>query len=180
MLFSFILAFSACKNEAKTQAKKKEKLNFSDSIVASGRVAVENPESAEQLTAYRGQAKSIVEYRIKQKPKSWAILDVGVWEYEFVYKDGEMSKTGAYKGRWIDFDDKNNYQYGFYDAVEGKGRYHYDNETHMLLLADEIKQPQEFEVKLVNEMMILMGRNSFGTNATQAKLIKVNNIPSKK
>lgn len=174
------MGFSACKNKAGSQIEKKEKLNFSDSIVASGRMAVENPESAEQLAAYRGQAKSIVEHRIKNKPKSWAILDVGVWEYEFIFSNGEMSKAGANKGKWIDFDEKNNYQYGFYDSIEGKGRYHYDNDTHMLLLSDEIKQPQEFEVKLVNELMILMGRNSFGSNPTQAKLIKVNNIPTKK
>lgn len=179
MLLISVLAISACKNKAESKSQKKEKLSFSDSIAASGRKAIENPESAEQLAAYKSQAKSIVEYRIKQKPKSWAILDVGVWEYEFVFSNGAMSKAGEYKGKWIDFDEKNNFQYGFYDAVEGKGRYHYDNDSHMLLLVDEVKQPLEFEVKLVNGMMILMGRNSFGSNPIQAKLIKINTIPTK-
>lgn len=181
-LFATVFLFTNCKNDSSSKKIQKEKLSFSDSIAASGKMAKVIPESEEELKTYYKQAKSIVAHRIKEKSKTWAILDVGVWEYEFIYKDGAMSKAGQYAGKWIDFDEKNNYQYGNFENVKGKGRYHYDNDSHLLLLVDEDQnvRPLEYEVKLVNDMMIFQGRNTYGSNAQQAKLIKINSIPVKK
>ena len=36
--------------------------------------------------------------------ESWAIIEHGVWEYEFIFTKGEMSKVGEMAGNWIDFD----------------------------------------------------------------------------
>jgi hypothetical protein len=181
-LLILIIVIISCKQESKQVNKEKEKLSFSDSIAASGRIAKPTEISKDKIKSEHKFAQGILTQRIKTKPKNWIILDAGVWEYEFVYKDGAMSKQGEYTGKWIDMDENNNYKYGYYDVMEGSGKYHYDNDTHMLLLVDddETTMPQEFELKIQNDMMIMMGRNTFGNNAIQAKLIKRNNVPSKK
>jgi hypothetical protein len=181
ILFIITITLS-CKQKSKKVNKEKEKLSFSDSIAASGRIAKPTEISKDKIISEHKFAQGILTQRIKTKPKNWIILDAGVWEYEFVYKDGAMSKQGEYAGKWIDMDENNNYKYGYYDAMEGSGKYHYDNDTHMLLLVDddETTMPQEFELKIQNDMMIMMGRNTFGNNPIQAKLIKRNNVPSKK
>lgn len=181
ILSLIFICIISCKTDTKNLEKKTEKLSFSDSIAASGHMKETKPQTKDELSAFRQQAESILAFRIKEKPKTWAILDVGLWEYEFVFKDGAMSKAGEYNGKWIDFDEKNNYQYGSYSTIEGKGSYHYDGDSHLLLLVDESEAilPQEFELKLLNGFMIAMGKNTFGPNAMQAKLKKIQNIPSK-
>lgn len=137
------------------------------------------PESA-QIKQMNEQALAILQYRRENKPKNYAIIDVGVWAYEAAFKDGAMSKPGEYDGHWIDFDENNNYEFGIKNQVKGSGKYHYDNDSQLLLLVNnnpEVK-PEEYELKLVNDIMIMMGKTTYQDNGFQAKLVKISERPN--
>ena len=84
-------------------------------------------------------------------------------------------------GRWIDFKENLTYEYGRYDKKEGQGRYTYDLEKGSLLMMDdnEAIKPQEFEVKLRDDMMVIVGLYTYEDNNMQAKLTRHPSYPSR-
>lgn len=177
LIFGMIscLAFGACKNTSPSPEPKEEKV-VQDTMMTT---AAENKMGAGKIAQLHKQAEAILAYRRENKPDNYAIIDVGVWEYEAAFKDGAMSKPGAYKGHWIDFSQDNSYEFGINGNIQGKGKYHYDNDTHLLLLVndDPNVKPEEYEIKLVNEVMIMMGNLTYQDNGFQAKLLKIQKRP---
>jgi len=134
------------------------------------------------MTALRERAKSVIDFRTKNAEFSTAqILDAGVWEYKFTFADGAMSKLGELAGKWIDFKDDNTYEYGLYDDVKGSGIYHYDPLTTIVLLIDDdpSMKPQEFEMKIVSDALVMVGQKTYNDNGTQSKLDKRDSRPTK-
>ena len=119
--------------------------------------------------------------RSEEGAQPWAILDVGVWEYQFKFENSKVTAEGETKGQWIDFDKDYTYKYGYYDKVEGSGKYYFNIETKQLLILDDdpMKKPYEYIAKLHNGHMVLMGTKTYKDNAYQAKLINVPHIPAK-
>ncbi len=136
---------------------------------------------ATQIVQLHKQASAILAYRLENKPEKHAIIDVGVWEYEAAFKEGAMSKPGEYAGHWIDFSENGTFEMGVYNEIKGRGRYHYDNDTHLLLLVNENEnvKPEEYELKLMQSVMIMMGKTTYQDNGFQAKLLKAEKRPSR-
>ncbi len=134
-----------------------------------------------QIAQLHKQATAILTYRLENKPEKHAIIDVGVWEYEAAFREGAMSKPGEFAGHWIDFSENGTYEMGVYNEITGSGRYHYDNDTHLLLLVnnDEKVKPEEFELKLMQSVMIMMGKSTYQDNGFQAKLLKSEKRPTR-
>jgi len=128
-------------------------------------------ENPGRVAAQRQQALSILNFRLKKEPKSYAIVEKDLWEYQFYY-DGEMSKPGEYDGVWIDFKPDHTYEYGTLQEVEGSGRYNYHFERGELLMVDnqQSEKPTEFTIKGGDDVMVLVGTATYGDNAIQMKL----------
>nr|HRD08027.1 hypothetical protein [Saprospiraceae bacterium] len=93
LIFGMIswMAFSACKNTTENTEPKEEKV-VQDTLMTT---AAENKMGAGKIAQLHKQAEAILAYRRENKPDNYAIIDVGVWEYEAAFKDGSMSKPGA-------------------------------------------------------------------------------------
>ncbi len=126
------------------------------------------------IPGLRAQALAILNHRLKTHKETYAIIESGVWEYEFVF-DGKMSEPGRYNGVWIDFKNDHTYEYGTRGNIEGGGRYNYHFDRGELVLVDNNKgrRPQEFTVKIQNDVMVLVGTITYGDRNTQMKLDKV-------
>ena len=138
--------------------------------------------NANQTKIMRDQAISILEHRHKESDnKAYIALDKDLWEYELIFSGKEMSKMGFLTGSWIDFNQDLTYTYGYYDEVEGKGRYVYSIETGLLLLLDDNKnyKPQEFEANLSDYTLIMDGNSTYRDNNYNGKLKRVEAIPTK-
>ena len=126
------------------------------------------------IASQRAQALSILNYRLKNNPESYAIIEADVWEYQFVF-DGEMSKKGEYDGVWIDFKPDFTYDYGKNSEVRGSGKYNYVFDRSELLMVDNLPgtKPQEWSVKSAGDALVLVGTALYGDNAIQMKLQRV-------
>lgn len=129
----------------------------------------------------RSQARSVIEHRKLTEDKPMAIMVANYWEYEFVYKKQKMSAEGEHAGEWIKFEDDFTYTYGKYDDVQGSGTFHHSFDNYMLVLLDDKKnvEPVEYETKFGQEVMILVGRPTFGQNGSQMKMRKIMTRPTK-
>ena len=157
----------SCKNDGTTASSAKEVLA---------------QKASPQMTEIREKAIAVHDYRMKNSEFSTAqILDSGVWEYKFTFAEGAMSELGALAGQWIDFADNNTYEYGNYDKIKGSGIYHYDPITTIALLIDNdsATKPQEFEMKLVQDALVMVGQKTYNDNSTQSKLDKRQARPTK-
>ncbi len=128
--------------------------------------------SGGNIASQRAQALSIVNFRLKNNPESYAIVEADVWQYQFIF-DGEM--TQADDGVWIDFKPDFTYDYGTFGEVQGSGRYSYHFERSELLIIDNDSslKPQEWSVKSAGDAMILIGTATYQDNSIQMKLIRV-------
>lgn len=136
-------------------------------------------EDAANLPGFRSYAKELIKTRA-QKEEAMSSLTADHWAYEFVFDGYEMSKSGAYSGQWLKFEDDHTYEYGTNNDVKGKGKYHYSAVSgNMVMLDDqEDKMPEEWKVQAQDEVMILVGSSSyFGNNPRQCKMLRWNGRP---
>jgi NDP-sugar pyrophosphorylase family protein len=180
---SFILILS-CKentNSAKSTQKADESTEVKDTqnmeIKGTGKPV---PAAPVNVPALYIQAEAILKFREENSPTKYAIIDVGVWTYDGIFKNGQMLKPAEVEGRWMDFDQYGKYEYGVKSQIQGKGRFHYDNgkSTLLLLNDDKSKKPEEYNVRLVNGIMIIQGMDTYMDNGFQAKLSKVSARPN--
>ena len=170
-LFSTILIiFLACKPDTTSvkQAENNPSLNNKNEEVG------KNVGTQLNIPGLRAQSLSILNHRLKKFPETYAIIEHDLWEYKFVF-DKEISPPGAYKGVWIDFKQDHTYDHGNRSVVEGSGRYNYHIDRGELVLVDndKSKKPQEFTVKIANDVMILQGTSTYSDRHIQMKLENV-------
>ena len=122
----------------------------------------------------RAQAASVIEHRKKEEAKPMAMMVANYWEYEFKFQKQKMSAEGEFAGEWIKFNDDWTYTYGKYEKTNGGGAYHhsFDNAKLVMLDNDINVDPVEYETKYGTEVIILVGRPTFGQNGNQMKLKK--------
>jgi hypothetical protein len=120
----------------------------------------------------RNQGESIFTKRMSDKAEPIAALDVSRWGYDGEFNNGKF--TDKIEGRWLDFSEKMTYTYGDQSGKKGGGKYHYDNDTHLLLVLDDNKsiKPVEYKIKIVNDALVLMGQATYGDGGYQAKLTR--------
>ena len=127
----------------------------------------------DNVASLRSQALAILNHRIKEDPEIYAAVEAGYWEYEFVFDGKEMSRPGAKAGNWVNFKDDHTYDYGKYNIFQGKGKYHYHFGDAKLLMVDDVESvpPQEWDLKLSGNAMVMIGNQLYGNSAYQIKLI---------
>jgi len=165
LFFSFVLICSLSSCGGETGKSKSQKAN-----------TTLNYEDAQN----RSQAASVIEFRKKEEGKAMAFLVSGYYEYDLIF-DKKMSEANAHKGEWIKFEEDFTYTYGKYGKQQGSGKYHHSLSSGMMVMLDDDpnKVPKEYEVKQGNAFMIMVGRNTYGSNAVQMKLRNLNERPSK-
>ena len=168
----FLLALFAVLLAACNQDKKADESGQSDANLERLK-GLKSDNNTGNIAAQRSQALSILDFRLKKDPQSYAIIEAGVWEYEFVF-DGEMSKPGEYAGVWIDFKPDFTYDYGKNTEVNGSGRYNYHFERGELLMIDNDSKvkPQEWTAKNAGDAMVLVGTQTYRDNSVQMKLTR--------
>jgi hypothetical protein len=174
VFFSIIIVAISCKENTKAgESKQNTEQSTTQASVDKSTV------SKNDVVGMYNQAAAIMKYRLENNPKTWAIIDVGVWKYDGIFKQGSLLKPEEVEGKWIDFDEKNKYEYGNKSKIEGSGTYHYDNDKSILLLLnnDQNIKPEEYNVRLINGMMIIEGKDTYKDNNTQAKLSKIDARP---
>lgn len=145
------------------------------------RLKKDEPLGLDYITKLRSQAISILNHRLKTIDKTYAIVEAGTWEYQFVY-DGEMSKPGAYDGVWLDFKNDHTYAYGDKTGQKGTGKYNYHLERSEILMVDDdtSKKPEEWAIKHSEDVMIRIGTATYKDNHIQMKLVRVGDDIQKK
>lgn len=183
-----IALLASCKKDASkkevTDSGTKEipsKDQLIDSMAKEGFANITEGVSPEKIKAWNIEANNILKFRKEAVNETFAALETGVWEYEFVFEKGAMSKAGEKQGQWLDFDNKFGYQYGLYDKKEGSGKYHYDYKTGLVLMVDEDAtiKPKEYKAMLNGDMLVLVGQATYLDNAYQAKLKNAAQAPKK-
>jgi len=137
----------------------------------------------DEIKSERIAALTVLSHRMKESGnKSYTIIDKDIWVYDGVVKNSNMIFGDSLGGRWIDFKENLTYGYGRFDKSEGSGKYFYDFEKATLLMIDDHEgiKPQEFEVKLHNDMLVIVGMYTYKDNNMQAKLSRQASFPVKK
>ena len=167
LLAVFAVLLAACNQDNKAEKSAEPEANIERLK------GLQSNEDTGNIAAQRAQALSILNFRLKKDPQSYAIVEADVWEYEFVF-DGEMSKPGEYEGVWIDFKPDFTYEYGKNSTVNGSGRYNYQFERGELLMIDNDAKvkPQEWTVKNAGDAMVLVGTQTYRDNSVQMKLVR--------
>ncbi len=179
--FLVILAFLlACKSDtpqrpdSSVDSREERHMVDNEAIKEKLRLKKEKPLDPDYVTKLRSQAISILNHRLKTIGKTYAMVEAGTFEYQFVY-NGEMSKPGAYKGKWIDFRSDHTYGYGDKTGQKGTGKYNYHLDRSEILMVDDdpSKKPEEWQTKHADDVMIMIGTATYKDNHIQMKLVKV-------
>lgn len=108
-------------------------------------------------------------------------MDKDIWVFGGLVSDTRTLFGDSLNGAWIDFKENLTYDYGQYENKSGSGHYFYDFEKATLLMLDDNPaiKPQEFEVKMNNDMLVIVGQFIYKDNNMQAKLDRKASFPSK-
>lgn len=175
--FVILLMFSCKEKEDKIMASKPTeeaiKINQSANIEAFFPLLNQSDVSTNEVAAYRKSAFDIVHYRNKEQGnKVYIILEKDQWKVEAVFKGSSFIRHDSIGVKWIDFKDNFTYDYGMDKEKKGSGIYTYNFDTGLLLMVDDdisIK-PNEYNVKIHNDIIILEGKSTYEDNNIQAKL----------
>ena len=194
LVSALALCFSSCKNEAKRPTSV---ITSDDGKIISGKDKFDGPgsqtgpkiktydlntpfnpqvvESPQQLESWRNLATETIKLRKEKQPNVPAIIESGVFFYQFIVKGSEVSKVGALDNKWIDFGPDWTYTYGYNRKKEGGGTYHYNGDEAILIMMDNdpSKKPQEFSAKHAGTALVLIGTATFKDNNMQMKLEKI-------
>jgi len=183
ILMACLLCFISCKTKENNQTEEKKVttdvswLGDENSLL----YTIKNMKKAS--SGMKSRALPILEHRYKEtNRKAVIILDKDIWEYEFVFNGKKMSKPGQMAGSWVDFNEDLTYTYGYYEEVQGSGKYTFSIDTRLLLMvddSDEIK-PQEYIAKVYDQTMVLEGNAIYNDNNYNAKLARITTVPAKR
>ena len=171
-----LLGITAC-NSDKVQRPEailkttENKIAKDNPVVEERKTRTKREPSVSEINKWRSQALSIINHRLKEFPKTYAIVEANTWEYQFVH-DGEMSQPGDYSGVWIDYKNDHTYEYGDGTVIKGSGKYNFHLERGEILMVDDdpSKKPNEWRVKHADDIMIMMGTPTYKDNHIQQKL----------
>ena len=134
------------------------------------------------LAQARREASALIDHRIESHPDPLAMVTAPYWTWAGFFNGKEMVHPDRLQGQWIKFNDDFTYTYGYYDDVNGTGRYHYRLDDYALILLDdnEEMQPKEFQLQSNGVAIALIGRHGFTVNnGMQMKLAPNDFRPSR-
>ncbi|MFZ1751261.1 MAG: hypothetical protein WAU01_13750 [Saprospiraceae bacterium] len=131
------------------------------------------------IQTMRNNGVRILEKRIADaQRKFYTILEKDIWVCDAVVRGNGMNSNMG--GRWIDFKEDLTYDYGINEKTIGTGGYFFDFDKLLLLMVDDNKaiKPQEFDVKLADDMMVVVGTPVYEDNNMQSKFTRITNKPA--
>jgi hypothetical protein len=137
--------------------------------------------SPNEIASWRSSAQSILEKRKADfANKSYEALVKDLWLVDAYLSGDRMVSGDSVRGAWLDFKDDLTYEYGFGEKKTGMGKYFYEFESSKLLMLDDnsLLKPQEFDVRLRNDMVILVGEYVYRDNNLQSKLTRGKSYPA--
>jgi hypothetical protein len=137
--------------------------------------------SPSEIASWRASAQSILEKRQADfARKTYEALVKDLWLVDAYLSSDKMVSGDSVRGAWLDFKDDLTYEYGFGDKKTGMGTYFYEFESSKLLMLDNnaLLKPQEFNVRLRNDMVILVGEYVYRDNNLQSKLTRGKSYPA--
>ena len=89
------------------------------------------------------------------------------------------SGANEYEGQWIDMEPDGTYKSGKLKEQTHTGKWDYNSTKKILLLRpdDSAFKISEWNVMHNNDMVIFVGTQTYGNNATQIQLIRANELP---
>jgi hypothetical protein len=134
-----------------------------------------------EIAAWRSSAQSILQKRQNDfANKTYEALVKDIWLVDAFLIGDQMVSGDSVRGAWVDFKDDLTYEYGFGQKPTGTGKYFYEFESSKLLLLDNnaLLKPQEFDVRLRNDMVIFVGEFVYRDNNLQSKLTRGKSYPA--
>ena len=125
------------------------------------------------LEEARRQAGALIQHRIGTHPNPMAMVTSPHWTWAGFYNGKEMVHPDRLTGQWLKFEDDFTYSYGYFNEVNGTGRYHYriDDDALIILDDNEELQPKEWQLRSNGTAIVLEGRHGFKiNNGMQMKL----------
>ena len=182
VLITIAFIFARCKENPAGTAKPDNQTTSNAPINKSANVEAFYPMlnqvdlSSMEVAAFRKSAQDIVHHRNKElADKTSAILTKDAWKYDGIFKGSQFTAADSLKNKWIKFKDNLTYQYGENAEVRGGGMYTYNFDTGLLLMLDNDPnlKPNEYNVKVHNDLVILEGQATYQDNNIQAKLVRI-------
>ncbi len=136
----------------------------------------------ESVVQIRHQAAAILEHRTQNDPDPLAMVTAPYWIWGGFFDGKTMIHPKELTGQWLKFEDDFTYSYGWYDDVNGTGRYHYrlDDQSMIMLDDNEDLQPKEWQLQSNGVAIVLIGRHGFQVNnGMQMKLAPRDFRPSR-
>ncbi|MBK8620539.1 MAG: hypothetical protein IPN79_01955 [Saprospiraceae bacterium] len=181
IIILIMLVFWSCKDNTSKKTEVAESVTEVKTINQSANVDAFYPMlnqmdlSTMEVAAYRKSATDIVHHRNKENGrKASPILTKDSWQYEGIFRGSNFVNADSLKQTWITFKDDLTYEYGKNKEKKGGGIYAYNFDTGLLHMVDNdgnIK-PNEYNVKIHNDLIILEGQATYKDNNIQAKLVR--------
>lgn len=116
-----------------------------------------------------------------EQDHSWTFLTNQLFHYTAGFTVGEKDDGKLFVGHWIDLDSDGTFEKGIYKKTTYTGQWTYDHNVQELTLypdPDEEKNTQ-WKVMSNDDMVVLVGTAKYGDNATQIRLVRHKEKPSK-
>ena len=109
----------------------------------------------------------------------YTFLTDQLFHYDAVNIIGKEAGENPYKDQWIDLMPDGTYKAGTLKEQTHTGKWDYNHEQKVLQLRPEGSglKMSEWKVMHNNDMMVWVGTQTFGNNATQIKLIRSAELP---
>jgi hypothetical protein len=123
-------------------------------------------------------AIELTERSSKDNNKTYKSITNGVWVVDAAHLD-EFASYNVIEGKWIQFKEDLTYEYGKFDKTIGKGRYHYQPLSQLVLLLDQKEnvRPLEYEIGWSDGYIVLQGTPTFDDTEIAIKMINANSKP---
>jgi len=182
ILILLLVIFWGCKENKSDKNEEEEAVSEIKTINQSANVDAFYPMlnqmdlSTMEVAAYRKSATDIVHHRNKENGrKASPILTKDSWQYEGIFKGSSFVSADSLQSKWIMFKDDLTFVYGQNKEIKGGGIYTYNFDTGLLQMVDNDTnlKPNEYNVKVHNDLIILEGQATYEDNNIQAKLARI-------
>ena len=156
LYFTFVLLLAACKENASTE--KEETVAENAANTASDQAVQPNAPSG-------GHGETFLTDKL--------------FHYKAAAIVGKDNKENPYANQWIDLEPDGTYKAGTLKEQTHTGRWDYNVKEKILLLRPDVStyKISEWKVMHNNDMVVLVGTQTYGNNATQIQLVRSAELP---
>lgn len=109
----------------------------------------------------------------------YTFLTDKLFHYKAAFGGANKGGEQPYKDEWIDLDANGTYKAGKLKQETHTGKWTYSHETKLLFLKPDVNTfpMSEWKVMYNNQMMVWVGTQTYGNNATQIQLARSDVMP---